>query len=72
MELKIKTLEAAGINNPTEEDVKRFEDCDYLTKNAGRDGKTYFWYYDGDGFEAAICVENGEQLTPEEIEDILA
>lgn len=72
MELKIKVLEKAGINNPTEEDVKRFEECDFLTENAGRDGNTYYWYFDGDGFEAAICIETEDFLTEEEIEEKLA
>lgn len=72
MKLKIEVLKKARINNPTEEDVKRFEECDFLTENAGRDGRTYYWYYDGDGFEAAACVETGEFLTKEQIEELLA
>lgn len=71
MKLKIEVLEKAGINNPTEEDVERFEKCDFLTENAGRDGKTYYWYCDGDGFEAAACVETGEFLNKEQIESLL-
>ena len=70
MELKLKVLKKAGMFNPTVEDVKRFEECDFLTKNGGRDNNTYFWYYDGDE-EAAICIETGKFLTKEQIEDIL-
>lgn len=71
MKLKIKVLEEAGIIEPTKEDVERFEKCDFLTINRGKDGNEYIWYLDSDNMEAAMCIETGVFLTQSEIERIL-
>lgn len=67
-ELKIKVLEKAGFCDVTEEDVKKYEKCDYLTENVGRNGKLHYWYSD-DEHEICLCVETEDFLTEEEIEE---
>lgn len=42
---------------------------DFLTINGGRDDKDYAWFYDGIT-EGAICLENGDIIDSERIEEL--
>jgi len=71
MEAALKVLDILNFKT-TEDNVRTFCKCDYLTINKGRDGKDYAWYFDGDGCEAAVSVDTLTELNKDEIEDILA
>ena len=64
-ELKRNLLKCAGYEG-TDEEIAMFENDGTLTENTARNGKAVLWYLD-EHFEKAIYIENGEELTPEEI-----
>lgn len=72
--LKRDVLEQAGytVEDITEELIASAEEKGWLSVNTGRDGRDYLWYYDGDGMEACMCIENEKFITEEEIEKLLA
>ena len=60
-------LAAAGQMDSTEEDIRRYIECDYLTAHEGTDGKYYIWYLDSDGNTGAVRVEDGAEVTVDEL-----
>lgn len=64
--IKKLVLEEVGIE-ATEENIRHYESCDYLSVNIGRDGKEYVWYFDGSD-NVAADIATGKFLTEEEIE----
>lgn len=70
-EMKQRVLEEAGLYNVTEEDVKHYEDCNYLTETLDKNGNEVIWYSDCDGLEAAMIVTTEEFLIKEELEALI-
>ena len=64
--VKKLVLEEVGLE-ATEENIKHYESCDYLSVNTGRDGKEYVWYLDEKN-NVAADIETGKFLSEEEIE----
>jgi hypothetical protein len=64
-EIKRQILDSLNLESD-EDSIRHYEDCDYLTVNIGRDGKTYVWYEDWNN-SVAVEVVSGKELTGEEI-----
>lgn len=54
-EIKRDLLDYLNLDTSAEY-IKECEDNDDLTVNIGTDGKTYYWYLDGDGREGAMDI----------------
>jgi hypothetical protein len=66
-----KALVTVGLEG-TNENVKHYEACDYLSINKGRNGRYYAWYIDADKKETAIDIETLEELPKNKIEEQFA
>ena len=60
-EAALKVLEKVDID-ATEENVKHYIDCDYLTFHNRNDGKEYCWYLDCDDNDVCIDIETFEEV----------
>lgn len=72
-ELKIKLLKKIEIlpsgGETWKELINKLEKNDYLTKNMGRDGENYFWYFDG-FTEGAFRISDESFIDKTEIETL--
>lgn len=61
-------LKVLGLVNidMTEENVKHYMNCDYLTFHDGNDGKEYCWYFDADEKDICIDIESLKEVNVEE------
>lgn len=75
MVMKRSVLREAGYDSAIidNELIASVEATGNLTINQGRDGSAYLWYRDNDGtHEACVCIETGDFITKEKIEELLA
>ena len=66
-DIMIKLLDAALGGRHTEDDVKHYLDCGYITINSFN-GDEIYWYLDGDGKEAAVYTD-GEPVDLEALHE---
>ena len=68
LEAKLKALNESNIE-PTLENIKHYEKCEYLTINTGRNGRDYAWYVDEHN-SVAVDIKTLDVLSSTEIEEL--